>query len=869
MITLFVISACKRRNLSIIMVRKQMYSLEEAIDFVTSGAEGGTVGLQEEVVEMQQAGVDGGCLQEEVVEMQQAGVEGGTVFEWPGMFKNKALESVEKDVDKSENWFCENEDELDLQIPLDMCKEALAMIGKVNDIFLPASNFVTASNEGMSTVIRQEEVDIGSDAAEEVKNVRQKYVTKIESSHITNFIVPHKDIRDDSSSSSSDAESNGYDREDDYNPSNVSTGISSDDEGRETTLESDKENATVKKGTKSSKRRKSMNEKGKYPMLAPCKCRFKCFDKVNEAQRKAIHKAFWAIDSYDQRKAWMFAMISSQRKSSDTLVSKDRIKERNYSRSYKFHIDNRDVKVCSVMFRHTLGYKYDTVITKMFTPMNAESIRPSTDKRGKHRPKHAFSAATLDLIDGHIESFNPTVSHYRRAHAPLRRYLAPELTKREMWKYFKESNPDVKCSERAYAKRVSKKKISFCKLGEEECEVCDIFEVHECAAGLGEELQKGVKGRSKEIMAMVIPEACKECDEWVIHMNKAIRSRKEYRNDADMYPVEHSQFLSADMQKVQMLPRLPGVKTAVFTRRITVYHETFAPLIPAKEIKQQWKAEKKKFKAQKPIGLIWHEGIAGRNDEDVISSLVKCLFLNRFDTAQSVTIWADNCTGQLKNWTLYGAMVNMVNVHETITEITIKYFEKGHTYMSADSFHHQVELASRALKRLYDFEDFSSAVSKTGIAVHMNADDFLDFENHLSSAKDTHYPYIKDISVVQFRAGSTKLFWKESFNDEDYQSGEFMMKKHRSTTSTNLPVRCKTGPRGVTSSKLNDIISKIGPIIPVSKRRFWENLPTNDNSKDLTINYDHLAPQDKDKMVTSQASKSKAYTRHAARHVES
>jgi hypothetical protein len=33
---------------------------------------------------------------------------------------------------------------------------------------------------------------------------------------------------------------------------------------------------------------------------------------------------------------------------------------------------------------------------------------------------------------------------------------------------------------------------------------------------------------------------------------------------------------SVDMQKVIMLPHMPGVKTALFTRRIVAYHETFA-----------------------------------------------------------------------------------------------------------------------------------------------------------------------------------------------------------------------------------------------------------------------------------------------------
>ena len=43
-------------------------------------------------------------------------------------------------------------------------------------------------------------------------------------------------------------------------------------------------------------------------------------------------------------------------------------------------------------------------------------------------------------------------------------------------------------------------------------------------------------------------------------------------------------YFSADLQKVVMLPRLPGNKTSVFTQRIILFHETFAPLVPEKKL---------------------------------------------------------------------------------------------------------------------------------------------------------------------------------------------------------------------------------------------------------------------------------------------
>ena len=53
----------------------------------------------------------------------------------------------------------------------------------------------------------------------------------------------------------------------------------------------------------------------------------------------------------------------------------------------------------------------------------------------------------------------------------------------------------------------------------------------------------------------------------------------------------------------------------------------------------------------------------------------------------------------------------------------------------------------------------------------------------------------------------------------------------------------KDGPPGVTKSKIDEIKSKIGPMIPKEKMQFWHDIPTNENSKDLTINYDHLQKQ--------------------------
>ena len=45
---------------------------------------------------------------------------------------------------------------------------------------------------------------------------------------------------------------------------------------------------------------------------------------------------------------------------------------------------------------------------------------PLPDKRGKHPLKHKLNDVVKLLVYDHVYSFNPSVSHYRRKHAPHR-----------------------------------------------------------------------------------------------------------------------------------------------------------------------------------------------------------------------------------------------------------------------------------------------------------------------------------------------------------------------------------------------------------------------------------------------------------------
>ena len=90
-----------------------------------------------------------------------------------------------------------------------------------------------------------------------------------------------------------------------------------------------------------------------------------------------------------------------------------------------------------------------------------------------------------------------------------------------MFEYFKESHPNIICSEDTYRRRVKKKNTSFSKLGEEECESCEGYINHECKADLL------IEGNLKSVdyiggqLSKVRPGICGVCDDWVKHIKSA------------------------------------------------------------------------------------------------------------------------------------------------------------------------------------------------------------------------------------------------------------------------------------------------------------------------------------------------------------
>ncbi|XP_026745687.1 uncharacterized protein LOC113507030 [Trichoplusia ni] len=345
-------------------------------------------------------------------------------------------------------------------------------------------------------------------------------------------------------------------------------------------------------------------------------------------------------------------------------------------------------------------------------------------------------------------SFNPAVSHYRREHAPNKKYLPSDLNIRIMYDHYCETDPEIKVSYGFYRKLVRELNISFTKLGQEECELCEKFIIH------------------NPRREMIRHRNCKDCKDYEAHHDRYILARQKYENDADNQTQKKNDtdtlIFAVDLEKVIMLPRMEEFKTVMFCPRLIVFNQSFVPI-----------GEKHIHELGLTFAALWHEGLSGRKKEDIVSCF-RAFFMQNRDL-KHIILWLDNCAAQNKNWTLYSYLIYLVNSTEVNFEtITLRYLETGHTFMAADEFHHRVEKSLKTKKRVYDFDDFCNAVSNTGsrtMVKKMEVQDFYDFEDCSSTFKlknSNPRAYLNNITETNFRRGSNSLFYKSSHGTQEY-----------------------------------------------------------------------------------------------------
>jgi len=138
----------------------------------------------------------------------------------------------------------------------------------------------------------------------------------------------------------------------------------------------------------------------------------------------------------------------------------------------------KDTFVCQKFFLSTLGYSNNRVVVELMkatasTEGQTSNIMPKADQRGKAVPPNKKNQ---EIIESHIMSFNPQISHYHREHAPNRKYLPNNLSAAYMHSDYCCQHPDNTVSYEVYHLAIKKLNISFSEPTADQCDDCAYYE---------------------------------------------------------------------------------------------------------------------------------------------------------------------------------------------------------------------------------------------------------------------------------------------------------------------------------------------------------------------------------------------------------
>ncbi|XP_031333901.1 uncharacterized protein LOC116163910 [Photinus pyralis] len=257
------------------------------------------------------------------------------------------------------------------------------------------------------------------------------------------------------------------------------------------------------------KKRKAM-EGHNVKQSCPVTCKVKCSSIITPERRKEINKQYWCLPTTQEKKTFVLSSVSKKPVTRRTTCSPN--SRRSFTNEYFLkNADGTSLRVCKTFFLATLGYEKNNDKILQSLSKQTTNISSSHDKRKGRIPANKVDH---EVIVKHIESFEPSISHYRREHAPNRRYLPSDLTITKMHEDFVKKHQNFKCSYDLYRSEVSKLNISFVKLGHEQCERCEHFNLHE---------------HNKENVQI---ENCETCKIYDSHIKNAGAARQDYKNDS-------------------------------------------------------------------------------------------------------------------------------------------------------------------------------------------------------------------------------------------------------------------------------------------------------------------------------------------------
>ena len=262
------------------------------------------------------------------------------------------------------------------------------------------------------------------------------------------------------------------------------------------------------------------------------------------------------------------------------------------------------------------------------------------------------------------------------------------------------------------------------------------------------------------------------------------------------------------------------------------------------------------------IAYMWHELLARRGPNDVISCLAHFIFNTRLGRtgAKWIIFWADNCPGQNKNNYLMWFFSDLIR-RQVYSRIDFKFLIPGHTYGPTDRHFVVIEKYTAKVETVYTPQQWyvhvRNAVVSVGSRVEvieLQQDKFRDYRDHLRKlyterSKDLDNQPLDFVGAVWFNFGKGEMLvdgklvvfehphevWVRHTYDvnEKPKRVSFIKKRGIQSGFDSLPPPLYDQyPVAIKKAKAEDLRKLVTKYVPAAHRGFYSELPIVDMDDD-------------------------------------
>lgn len=520
-----------------------------------------------------------------------------------------------------------------------------------------------------------------------------------------------------------------------------------------------------------------------------CMCSRNCTEIVPVTIRRRLFTQYWSVGTFEGRCA--LTMCCATEAPKKRSYSKDNIKTRLNTRHYSIY----GTDVCQKALLKTLQINECRITTALRKYMNDESL---CDLRGKMSGGwNAFPVSTTLEVRMHIASFPKYVSHYCRGKTESK-YLSDVLTLVKMYELYKENATHVVSF--SFYDRIFRDyfNLRFKKPKKDTCQKCDKYLIQK-KASTGEDLKKLEKEHEE-------------------HLVQAECFQSQMRADMDAAKMDDElESISHDQEKIQVLPKVP-TSISYYKRQLGMNNLGI----------RSGSTGKSEFN-------VWIEDEASKGTQEV-GSCLKLHIEKITKRIKRLILWSDSCGGQNRSIKLVLMMIFILQNHETLESISMRYLQSGHSFLPNDTDFADAETAFKRHDTIYTDEQYMQLMrecrKKNVIEVNrMSSENFfsveclealitnrkVDVNKEKVSWLDTH-----EILIEKNQPGILKM--RKDFSSPFQTVNIKKNKRELDVKDTVLGALWPNG-RPISQEKLKDLKDMI-ELVPQEHRHFYERLNT-------------------------------------------